>query len=455
MISPSDLVGCRFRAVQRAAHPGIGPTEAGQARLERLEAARSVVFELLPTRAALGDRQYFSRFDAQGSYFATLEALAAGDTLITDAVLEVDGLETDVDILIAYEDGYLPVIVTNHRAARPFPGGSAPYLAVPRLGLGKVLTGEFRLRHHAIDSYRLAIAGRALAAMDLSCGLGARIGQDRARAFLEPLGPLDDALARALLVETPATPRRVKECDSCRYWPLCSRWLSEADDISLLLPGDRSNIYREQGISTVSGLIEADLGEPSLLASAFRSGTVLVPRGPVSAPRFDVELFIDMEAYLDQGAYLWGVFDGSTYRSFTDWSLTKQQETFASFWSFVVSERDRAVAEDKTFGAFCYSAHGENHWMRRLAGPLLPEVEEFIASDSWVDVFRLVKTQFLGPFGLGLKVVAPAAGYSYNGDVDGEASVNLFLDGARAELLQYNEDDCRATAAVLDFLSAC
>lgn len=459
MISPSDLVGCRYRAVQHAAHPDIPPTESGLARLERLEAARAVVLGSLPTVRAKGDRGYFSRTSAGGSYFATLECLAAGDTLITDCVLEWGQLRTEIDILVRIGAGYVPIIVTNHRAARPSTASEAQYLAVPRLGLGSVLTGSFRIRHHAHDSYRLAIAGRALDEMELSSGVGATIGQDRTRAFLDPLPPLYDALDRALEVPLPTAPRRVKECDSCRFWQLCEATLVATDDISLLLPGDRANKYRGMGITTVQGLIDANLGEASLLAAAFRSGKTIVPRGELNAPRFDVELYIDLEAYLDQGVYLWGVLSDTGYQAFTAWDLASEGEAFLSFWSYVTSARAAAWEAGKTFGAYCYSNHAENLWLRRSAERFLDDVgvravAEFIESDYWVDVFQLVRAQLIGPFGLGLKVVAPAAGYDYTADVDGEASVNLFLQGARSELLQYNEDDCRATKAVVDFLSA-
>ncbi|QMV84360.1 TM0106 family RecB-like putative nuclease [Corynebacterium hindlerae] len=463
MISPSDLVGCRYRSVQRSAHPDVPPTPAGLARLERIEKARAVVFESLPVTPARGDRGYFARVDAGDDFFDTLEAIAAGATLITNAVLN----DVSIDILVAFNGGYLPVIITNHRAARPHAGRRVSYLAVPRLGLGSPLTGEYKIRHHAIDTYRLAIAGRALQEMDLERGYGGVIGQDRTRAFLDPLPPLYDALDRALLVETPTAPRRVKECDSCRYWPYCSEQLTASDDISLLLPGDRANPYREMGLTTVSALAAANLGDASRMAVAFQNGEVVVPRGPVTAPRFDVELDIDLESYLDQGVYLWGAFDGSTYHAFTAWSLSTESEAFAAFWDFISGVRDDALEQGLTFGAFCYSNHGENHWLRsaarRFAGqpgvPSLEEVEDFIGAPYWIDIFQLVRKQFLGPFGLGLKVIAPAAGYNYHVDVDGESSVNLYLAAAsgatdaREELLQYNEDDCRATAAVREWLA--
>ncbi|CAB0864906.1 recombinase RecB [Corynebacterium diphtheriae] len=93
----------------------------------------------------------------------------------------------------------------------------------------------------------------------------------------------------------------------------------------------------------------------------------------------------------------------------------------------------------------------------------------FIQSGQWHDVFVAVKNNLVGPEGLGLKVVAPAAGFSWEAnDVDGEASVNLYREAVgldthvdaetsanvRATLLSYNGDDCRATAAVRSWLNA-
>jgi len=121
-------------------------------------------------------------------------------------------------------------------------------------------------------------------------------------------------------------------------------------------------------------------------------------------------------------------------------------------------------------GVFCYSNHGENYWLLSsarkfetefsdIAGlPSMAEVRRFIASPEWLDVFALVRRELLGTRGLGLKIVARATGFSWDEqDVDGEASIGLYLAGtpaARAALLSYNGDDCRATAAVRRFLVA-
>ncbi|MDU0479731.1 TM0106 family RecB-like putative nuclease [Staphylococcus chromogenes] len=466
VVKARDLVGCRYRVVQRERFPDVPPTPSGLARLERYDAARSAVHALLPTKRAVGDRGPFSRVIA-GSFFATLEAMAAEATLILDAHLEWGDFEVFVDILVRIDGGYVPVIISNHRVARPASGSSALAVATSRLGLGTFVEVSYRMRHHSADSYALALATRALATVGQDTGLGGVIGQDRSRCFIEPVAVFNQALSDALAVPVPEGPRRLKECDSCRFWFDCSATLTAADDLSLLLPGERSTPYRERGINTIQQLIDANLGEPSVLATAYRSGTVLVPRGELSAPRRDVEVDIDMEAYLDQGAYLWGLLSADGYEAFAAWTLADEAANFAAFWAALMGHRTAARAAGLSFGAYCYSNHGENHWMlqsaRRFAGfsgvPTEEEVQDFIASEDWIDVFALVRAQLIGPFGLGLKVVAPEAGYSYSGDVDGEKSVQIYLTAragsasARAELLAYNEDDCRANRAVREWLA--
>ena len=89
------------------------------------------------------------------------------------------------------------------------------------------------------------------------------------------------------------------------------------------------------------------------------------------------------------------------------------------------------------------------------------EVEEFISSPEWVDMFAHVKRSFAGPFGLGLKVVAPEAGFTWpEEDFDGEESVNARREAlagdfvARQRLLDYNSGDVQATRAVREWMDA-
>ena len=89
----------------------------------------------------------------------------------------------------------------------------------------------------------------------------------------------------------------------------------------------------------MQALIDADLGEPSRLAAAWRAGEVLLRRGDVNVPRADVEVDVDMEAYLDQGAYLWGAWYDGEYVPFVTWEPLggrAEAENFAAFWRWLM-----------------------------------------------------------------------------------------------------------------------
>ncbi|SDS77086.1 TM0106 family RecB-like putative nuclease [Corynebacterium timonense] len=480
-VRASDLVGCRYRLRQRLAHPDVPQPPEALARQPQVDAARAAVLDALPVKRALGDgsARRFRRVDLdpafpEASVEETRAALRAGADLVTNAVLtgEVAGVQlvAEADILARTPEGYMPVMISNHRVARPAdvpPGSGLPFIPTGRLSLGTPVEAAARPRHHTVDGYRLALAHLLLGPR--SAGTAAVIGQDRSRAYLADPSRYVAPLLSALDAPTPTEPRRLKQCASCRFWPLCEPRLRELDDISLLLPGGRADAYRARGIDTVQALIDANLGEPSRLAAAWREGVpVLRRRGAPPVPRADVEVDVDMEAYLDQGAYLWGAFDGEAYHPFAVWEDVggaAEEANFTAFWSWLMGVRDAARAQGKSFRAYCYAAGGENHWLRvsarRFASVPSDEVHSFIASEEWVDVFAYAKRHLVGTDGLGLKVLGPVAGFEWeDDDVDGERSVALRLaarrgdERARAMLLRYNEDDCRGTRAVRDFLTA-
>ncbi|AKK07255.1 RecB family nuclease, putative, TM0106 family [Corynebacterium mustelae] len=515
-LQPSDLVGCRYRLHQRTAYPTAEPTAATISRRIRLDRTRKRVLSLIPTKPQIGDPKNFLRIDLgrisatqleyssrqraqdlERRWFATLEALAAGANIITDPVVETRSkIRMDIDALIRRPDGaYMPVVVTNHRVAREDNNRTVNVIATRRLGLGKANAGNYRLKHHAVDSYTLALSVAALDELGVGVERGVLIGQNHELAFIVDTSLFRQGLNQALMVETPTTALRVKDCASCRYWSYCHAELQERDDISLLFSGDKGARFRDIGFPTVSALARVEppyahiSRDDIVLARAYTKDIALVKRNStITAPKFDIEIDIDVEAYLDQGAYLWGAFDGQKYHPFVTWNelgSLAEAKNFARFWSWLKTKRRQAHDAGKSIGIFCYSNHGENHWLRFSARrfyakyrdqiPELPsesEVAQFINSPEWIDVFALVRAQLLGVHGLGLKVVAPAAGFSWEEDeVDGEASVGLYLAAtgavlkgdipittalvdAQAALLSYNGDDCRATRAVRHFLVA-
>ena len=464
VLKASDLVGCRYRLVQRRAHPNTPRTHASLARKQRHDAAVELILASVPAKA----RGRFRRIDLVGDDWeramATLEAIAAGYTHITNAVFSTEEWMVEVELLLKEEAGYTPIIVSNHRVARRNQHQRTAVVPTHRLGLSAPMEAPYKIRHHAIDGYRLALAARGLQEVERYSGRGGVIGQDRTQAFFTETSRFD--VESALEQPLPQAPIRLKECTSCRFWQYCEPQLRAVDDISLFLPGDRAADLRERGINTVQALIDADLGEPSALAAAWREGIPLLRRGEVSVPRADIEVDVDMEAYLDQGAYLWGAWYQGEYHPFVTWERLggkAEAENFSRFWNWLMGIRANAHAQGKTFAAYCYSAHGENHWLRmsaqRFGSPGRAEIEEFIGSEEWVDLFVHVRRSFAGTMGLGLKQVAPVAGFNWaQEDFDGEESVNArraALTGdteSRSQLLEYNADDVQATQVVREWM---
>lgn len=475
-IKASDLVGCRYRLRQRRAHPDTPELPDALIRQPQMDAARAVVFDALPVKRAVGDGRgkRFLRVDVDAvggnGVVDTRAAMKRGATLITNAQLEgeIEGklVQAEVDVLVRTGEGYAPVIISNHRVARPHAEATLEMVPTGRLGLGKPLTVRAKARHHTIDGYRLGLAHLLLG--DGADGRCAVIGQDRSRAYLMDIERHLPPLLAALRTPPPTEPVRLKQCATCRFWPLCQSRLEELDDISLLLPGGRGDAWRDKGFTTVQSLIDGAPADAASLARAWRAGIPVLKRPVLApAPRADVEVDVDMEAYLDQGAYLWGAFDGGVYRPFVTWEEVggaAEEANFTAFWTWLKGVRDSAHAAGRSFRAYCYAAGGENHWLRlsarRFDSVDEAEVAAFIASDEWVDVFAHVRRSLVGTDGLGLKVLGPVAGFEWeDDDVDGERSVALRRAGrlgdedARAMLLRYNEDDCRATRAVREFLS--
>jgi len=191
----------------------------------------------------------------------------------------------------------------------------------------------------------------------------------------------------------------------------------------------------------------------------------------VSVPRADVEVDVDMESTED-GVYLWGALvtglaGWSGYLPFVTWepmSPAAEAELFGRFWAWLDGLRAAAATAGLTFIGYCYNAAAESSQMRRLAaaGGERDAVECFIASRHWVDLLRVLDAQIITGTAIGLKEVAPLAGFGWDVDEPGGEQALLRYDEAvaggeralraREWLLAYNRGDVEAARAVRDWL---
>jgi predicted RecB family nuclease len=203
----------------------------------------------------------------------------------------------------------------------------------------------------------------------------------------------------------------------------------------------------------------------------------------MGCPTADVEVDVDMESY-DDATYLWGAnvtlnapVDGLVegYTTFVEWGeLTRGAEArnFAAFWTWLTSLRQISQWQGRSFAAYCFWAQAEDGAMNRAVatavegGPTLQDLNEFrqLSPPAWIDLHDLAKAQIQTAGQLGLKQLAASAGFQWR-DVNpsGEASM-LWYEVAtrdddaeaaisRQRILDYNEDDCRATKSLRDWLN--
>lgn len=292
-------------------------------------------------------------------------------------------------------------------------------------------------------------------------------------------------------IEPIVQPVKVKECETCEWRDVCDADLRERDDVSLVnsVGYPEWRVHRFMGVDTCTRLAELDpdeaveryadtpLTEKALRTqinearSAVAGMPIVQPTwDPSSIPRGDLEIDLDME---NAGhVYLWGarltrVPAGwpevpDTYRPFASFEPlddTAERALANRLWTWLTTLIERAEAEGHTWRVYFYTAV-ETSMLRRLVPS--EELDAIVSSAGWVDLFPLMKQKYWSNWGHGLKVTATASGFAWrDDDPGGYASMRWHADAMAGvdraanieRILEYNEDDCRATAALRDPLA--
>jgi predicted RecB family nuclease len=317
--------------------------------------------------------------------------------------------------------------------------------------------------------------------------------------------------------EFPTSPYWHRECLTCEFQDHCERELEAVDDVSLtrFTSIEQQHLLRSQGVATRAALAHLDplravqlraktaapderfsiedvlcrsierLDELIYRARAHVRDTPLriLDVARMGCPTADVEVDIDMESYGDR-TYLWGasvtvrgdvVGIVSEHATFVEWgelSRDAEAQLFANFWSWFIDLRARCHDQGRSFAAYCFWAQAEDGAMNRAVdkpvegGPTKKDLDEFRRSvpTEWIDIHDVAKAQIQTEGPLGLKQLAMAAGFHWrDANPSGEASMLWYevatrqhgdvAFASRQRILDYNEDDCRATRALRDWLN--
>ncbi|PIE21086.1 MAG: nuclease [Arachnia propionica] len=306
------------------------------------------------------------------------------------------------------------------------------------------------------------------------------------------------ALQPAESAEPAVRPIRVKECEWCNWWQVC-RTRMDDDDLSLRIAKTPLDVRELQtlaklGIHTVEELAVADINallpeylpntahrdraEQRLRRAAKRAHMIVegielqqITAEPIAVPRTELEIDLDIESDDGGHTYLWGLLltdratGQQTYRCFSRFCEMTGEAELELAESFAAWLLD-FLAEHPNTAVFHYSDY-EVVQLRRIAtagaSPRLQRLLQLVPS-NFVDLFRHVRDHFFGVDGLGLKQVATkGAGFSWRDEDPGGLNSQSWFNtattaadeaeraAAQRRVLEYNEDDVRATWAVREW----
>ena len=208
--------------------------------------------------------------------------------------------------------------------------------------------------------------------------------------------------------------------------------------------------------------------------------------GELIIPTPAVEMHVDMEndTKNDKEIYLWGMYTKWCYKTnrvrrnyhpYVDWTATQEGEAraFAGLWAGMWDMIKKAQAQEgeNEVGVFHYSP-AEDRCMLALAKkyaglpgiPTIDEVQDFLDSDMWIDLLPVMTKQLIWPTkDATLKTLARFTQFEWRDDEPGGANSTIWYQraidpidpeqlGYQQRILDYNEDDCLATAALLEWL---
>ncbi|SER93800.1 RecB family nuclease, putative, TM0106 family [Propionibacterium cyclohexanicum] len=301
--------------------------------------------------------------------------------------------------------------------------------------------------------------------------------------------------------EPAVRPVVVDECEGCPWWPVCRPRFDE-NDLSLHIDKARLDarevsLLRAMGIQTIQQLASADIeallpdylpqvahragGEKRLRVAARRArllarGETLerTRPGAIELPPDGWSIDLDIETSVRDRVYLWGFLVSDPQDS--------AGSHYVHFSRFAVLDEaaERALAEEAmTWLVAQLEAHPEGrvyHYsdfevvhIRRIAAsgglPQTVRAANRLTRTAFFDLFPVVRSNFFGAHGLGLKALAQSgAGFRWRDEEPGGLNSQRWFARAvgsadavekaalRRRVLEYNEDDTRATLALREWL---
>jgi predicted RecB family nuclease len=291
-------------------------------------------------------------------------------------------------------------------------------------------------------------------------------------------------------------PAMAGACKLCPWYNSCKKWCEEKKDLTNVFYLGRSirdRLNEDLLIENIDEFLELDveevmkqkeaekktgnknflfrIGKDSLLKSLQRAKILYQTKKPVSYepiifPQVSYELFFDIEDDPTQEfVYLHGIYERNGKKErFIDFSATEisdeaEKEAWRKFWQYIYS------LPQNDFAVYYYSHHEKTTYkklQKRYSDIIsLEKIEAFFENPNVIDLYGIVQKQTDWPVGsYSLKALATYLGFSWRDSTpSGALSIQWFNNYIETKdksvlkrILEYNEDDCKATMILKDNL---
>lgn len=423
-----------------------------------------------------------ARFRGEEKEQCTLEAMRNGESLIYGGRIQADGLLGEPDLLRKEGTGYIAGDIKSGSGEEGHEDNSKPKLHYAvQLGLYTDI-----LERKGLSGGRRAfvwdVKGKEVV-YDFQAAYGKRnpttLWQDYVEALREAAAIVSGG-SRTL-------PAYSAACKLCHWYSACVKRLKEIDDLTMIPELGRSKrdamLTHVRTVAELAGANpEAFISDkrtvfpgigPDTLLKLHERAILLVTkdakpflRAPIHFPDYDIELFFDIEVDpLRDICYLHGFIerqgrDDSTEKFISivvdGPTLEAEKKAFSEAWRYVNSRRPCAI--------YYYSKY-ERTIYRKLQEKYsdicsVEEVEGLFDPAHAIDLYNDVvkKTTEWPTWDYSIKTLAKYLGFVWRDThPSGAASIEWFHrwvetgdPAIRQRILDYNEDDCRATRVLRD-----
>jgi uncharacterized protein len=430
-----------------------------------------------------------SKGDFDERFERTIKAIEAEKELIYQGVLKYDNLVGIPDLLKRLPDGnYIPIDI---KAGRGYEGVSEDDEGKPK----KHYAAQLCFYVELLKQLGFAKENKGLI-LDIDenkikYSLDERIGPKTPQSWWEYYEELKEEVGALINNKKQNLPAHSGVCKLCPWFNSCKNWCKENDDLTNIFYLGRSKrdvIAADLGVNKVKDFCNvnideaiqlkegnkkflAGVGKKTLEKQIIRANIISNIKKPIihkaiELPKVAVELFFDIEADPTQNlVYLHGVYERRGNKEKFIYFLAKnntaeaEKQAWQEFWDYIktLPKNDYAV--------YYYSAYEKTTYkkMRKQYLDVIPEddLESFFDNSKVIDLYKVVLKNTDWPLAsYSIKDIAVYLGFKWRDkSPSGALSIQWYNEYLKTNdekiikrILDYNEDDCKATMVLKDFL---